>query len=159
MPCVQCVCCHKNFDKSQREFNKSEKLNRSHYCSRDCFWKFNSRQKEIPCGNCGKLIIKKQSDFAKSKSGQVYCSSSCSVATSNKLRIGEKHPLFDDYGKDYRKKAFANLKPCCDICGYSTLEVLHVHHKDENRLNNDLSNLIILCPTHHVEVHKGLLTI
>jgi 5-methylcytosine-specific restriction endonuclease McrA len=103
--------------------------------------------------------MKKQSDITKSKSGQVYCSTSCSVAKSNTLRTGENHPLFNDYGQDYRKKAFAHFNPCCEICGYSTLEVLHVHHKDENRSNNDLSNLIILCPTHHVEVHKGLRTV
>jgi hypothetical protein len=31
----------------------------------------------------------------------------------------------------------------------------HVHHRDENPLNNDPANLIALCSSHHALVHAG----
>ena len=64
--------------------------------------------------------------------------------------------MFRDGGKDYRKKAFAHFTVKCALCDYDVEDVLQVHHKDEDRSNNELPNLVILCPTHHVEVHKGL---
>ena len=42
---------------------------------------------------------------------------------------------------------------CC-LCGNRSM-VNHVHHKDGNHSNNSLSNLVILCPEHHILVHKN----
>ena len=41
----------------------------------------------------------------------------------------------------------------CERCGYSKKEVLHLHHKDRNRNNNDPSNLELICPNCHYEEH------
>lgn len=42
----------------------------------------------------------------------------------------------------------------CSKCGYCKhAEVLEIHHKDENRLNDDFGNLELLCPTCHTEHH------
>lgn len=46
------------------------------------------------------------------------------------------------------------LKPnCCEICGTNTWQgvalPLELHHKDGNHYNNNLDNLIILCPNCH----------
>ena len=42
---------------------------------------------------------------------------------------------------------------CCEICGASTWQgvplPLELHHKDNNHYNNNLDNLIILCPNCH----------
>lgn len=42
---------------------------------------------------------------------------------------------------------------CCEICGISTWQnvqlPLELHHKDGNHFNNNLDNLIILCPNCH----------
>jgi len=44
----------------------------------------------------------------------------------------------------------------CEVCSYVKVpEILHVHHKDRNRSNNDLSNLQVLCPNCHCEIHQG----
>ncbi len=40
---------------------------------------------------------------------------------------------------------------CC-ACDFS--EVLDVHHIDEDRLNNQLNNLVYLCPNHHALYHR-----
>ena len=41
----------------------------------------------------------------------------------------------------------------CKKCGYNKQEILQVHHKDKNRLNNDLGNLELICPNCHFEEH------
>jgi 5-methylcytosine-specific restriction endonuclease McrA len=60
--------------------------------------------------------------------------------------------------KQYRQIAFEYLEPTCSICGYSDTRVLEVHHKDGDRSNNLLTNLDILCPTHHTEYDLGIRT-
>ena len=49
----------------------------------------------------------------------------------------------------YRKLAFAHYQAQCVHCGFGIKEVLEVAHIDCNRQNNDISNLVILCPTCH----------
>jgi hypothetical protein len=50
---------------------------------------------------------------------------------------------------NYRKRAFAHYDPVCAHCGYGIPDVLEVAHVDGNRQNNDISNLVILCPNCH----------
>jgi 5-methylcytosine-specific restriction endonuclease McrA len=59
----------------------------------------------------------------------------------------------------YRRLAFNNLDKKCYYCKYDKHEnILQVHHIDNNRKNNKLENLRILCPTCHAEEHLGLKT-
>ena len=39
----------------------------------------------------------------------------------------------------------------CIICGFK--EIVDLHHFDQNSKNNNLSNLIPLCPNHHKMFH------
>ena len=42
------------------------------------------------------------------------------------------------------------------VCGWDEDErILEVHHLDENREHNDISNLSILCPTCHRKITLG----
>jgi hypothetical protein len=50
---------------------------------------------------------------------------------------------------NYRKLAFKACDKVCACCGFGVEAVLEVAHLDGNRLNNDLSNLAILCPNCH----------
>jgi hypothetical protein len=52
---------------------------------------------------------------------------------------------------NYRKLAFAHYRDrlFCAHCGFGIPEVLEVAHLDCNRLNNDVTNLVLLCPTCH----------
>ena len=50
---------------------------------------------------------------------------------------------------NYRKLAFESYAPVCAHCGFGIPAVLEVAHIDGNRLNNDLGNLVILCPNCH----------
>jgi hypothetical protein len=49
----------------------------------------------------------------------------------------------------YRKLAFAHYDPVCAHCGFGIPAVLEVAHIDCDRSNNDISNLVILCPNCH----------
>ena len=67
---------------------------------------------------------------------------------------------YNDIALNYRKLAFRNYEHKCAVCGYAEdADLLEVHHIDENRSNNKLSNLIILCPLCHRKLtsHKYIL--
>jgi predicted restriction endonuclease len=50
---------------------------------------------------------------------------------------------------NYRKLAFEHYPPICAYCGFGVPEILEVAHLDGNRSNNEIGNLIILCPNCH----------
>ena len=54
-------------------------------------------------------------------------------------------------GSDYRKRAIQEYGEVCHNCGEE--EDILVHHRDGDRSNNELSNLIPLCSTCHGKVH------
>lgn len=45
------------------------------------------------------------------------------------------------------------VKKACEVCGFNDSRILMMHHKDGNRGNNPLENLIVLCPNHHMLAH------
>ena len=52
----------------------------------------------------------------------------------------------------YRLKAFERLPPYCAVC--DSLKNLQVHHKDENRRNDSIYNLLIVCEKCHRKIHN-----
>lgn len=109
----------------------------------------------VSCAFCGKQKKVKYSVYT--EQANHFCNNSCSASYYNKFRVQDKHPNWVGVkALKYRDKAFRQLKVECALCGYATEVCLDVHHIDSNRLNNDISNLVILCPTCHREVHLGL---
>ena len=53
----------------------------------------------------------------------------------------------------YRENAFASKEHKCECCSENRKYILHVHHIDKNRLNNNLDNLKILCLNCHALHH------
>ena len=147
---VQCVVCGKEYEIELKRYNAKNKEGSAFYCSKDCYHHKGSVQ--CNCANCGKEIWKTKSQLARSKTGNVYCSRSCATSKNNTLfKTGENHPNY--VGNDYRQKALYAYEHKCAICGYNEDQrILEVHHKDENRSNNELSNLIILCPNCHRKI-------
>ena len=65
------------------------------------------------------------------------------------------------YNHNYKGTQYEVLErdewKCC-VCGKGLkrfFDVLLVHHKDRDRTNNSLDNLVSLCPSCHLYVHKG----
>lgn len=50
---------------------------------------------------------------------------------------------------NYRKLAFEHYDPLCVYCGFGIPTVLEVAHLDGDRNNNDIRNLVVLCPNCH----------
>jgi predicted restriction endonuclease len=109
-----------------------------------------------PCAFCGRIVERVPAEVKKSKSGNLFCNSSCSSSFNNQKRKNENNPNWIDGVSNYRARALEEYGEACTICGYDVLENLEVHHRDRNRKNNALKNLDVLCPTHHKEFERGL---
>ena len=60
---------------------------------------------------------------------------------------------------NYRKIAFETYEPICAHCGFGIPSVLEVAHIDGDRLNNDINNLVILCPNCHKMFDLDLISV
>ena len=117
----------------------------------------------LTCAYCGKQIIKSASKI-RSKSELYFC---CREHKDMAQRVesGDKFDAirpdhYDDGHRNYRPKALNTYSHQCAICGWNEdVDVLEVHHIDENRENNDVNNLIVLCPICHRKLtsHKYIL--
>ena len=106
----------------------------------------------IECDYCHKIFKRLKSEI-KTKSGYNYCSKECGNRHKNKLITNW------DNSVNYRRNAFNIYPHKCSICGYDEDErILEVHHLDENHNNNDIKNLIILCPNCHKKITLHLFT-
>jgi len=104
----------------------------------------------IVCANCGKKIYRVKSKMSKSKSGLYFCNRNCSSTyfnhSSNIVSIN-----------NYRDKAIDYYGAKCELCGDNEdIRLLDVHHIDENRCNNEINNLIVLCVKCHAKITRGI---
>ena len=84
-----------------------------------------------------------------SRDEKTVCSRSCS---NTYFRSGENNGNWNEESVSYRDICFANHKKECIIC--KEINIVAVHHYDENKDNNLPENLIPLCPTHHTYLHS-----
>jgi hypothetical protein len=157
---VVCEYCSLQFERRSHHARENERLGHVNFCSAECLSKGRCKGQFISCGTCGKEVYKAPSASSKTKSGNLFCSKSCSVSHRNLKIKGPKHPNFaEESSSRYRERALEHYGPSCKVCGYGVLDCLQVHHIDKDRANNSLDNLVVLCPTHHIEVHRGVLEI
>jgi 5-methylcytosine-specific restriction endonuclease McrA len=98
------------------------------------------------CQYCHKKIKRLKSIIAKNN-GINYCSRECGNKDKNEKRLNS----FDS--TNYRRNAFKSYPNKCCICGYDEeIQILEVHHLDEDRSNNNINNLRILCPNCHKKI-------
>ena len=104
------------------------------------------------CPVCGAPI----KDYKNNKT----CSSKCGhnyyfhmYAEFGKKAAINRSQTIPDNELGYRKLCFRYHKKECIICGEKN--IVAVHHYDENNFNNDPTNLIPLCPTHHTYMHSS----
>ena len=110
------------------------------------------KYENIQCAYCEKNVKRLKSEINQSNKFN-YCSREC--GNKHKAQLSKK-----DDSSAYRRNAFEHYENKCAICGYNKeIELLEVHHKDENRKNNNLNNLIILCPLCHKKLTMHLYTL
>jgi len=140
-PNTVCVICKKPI------YRRPIQLKRNHgnaFCGMSCYGI--SCRKEVPCVVCGKLML---AGLRKKT-----CSRGCSNTHRVGIRYKQNSPR--DKVKNYQALKIRLLKrdgKNCVSCGYDKQEILHVHHKDKNRSNNNLDNLELICPNCHFEKH------
>ena len=57
----------------------------------------------------------------------------------------------------YKRQVDGAVLNLCVVCGFGVVPVLEVAHLDQNRSNNHLDNLAVLCPNCHKMHDIGLL--
>lgn len=113
--------------------------------------RYKESRSQVKCGYCGKIFFKSNSKLNCSKSGIYFCCRE-HKDLAQKIEFGLEEIQPNHYGSiyNYRRNAYCNYPHKCAVCGWDEDEdILEVHHIDENREHNELSNLIILCPICH----------
>ena len=111
------------------------------YCSVKC--KNNTPVVEIKCvcKDCKKDFIA----LTKQPYRPPLCCKQC-IQKKSRNRHGKS--------KHYNNRRLVLSVSKCEICGYKkNSSILGVHHMDKNRMNNDRSNLKVLCPNCHSLEH------
>lgn len=105
----------------------------------------------IKCDYCGKEFKRLKSLV---KDTFNYCSRECGNKHKNQLRL--EAGKWNNSKTSYRIRALKKHPHKCIVCGWDEDDrILEVHHIDENRENNSIDNLCILCPTCHRKITLG----
>lgn len=138
---------------------------RYHFCSNACYQKSIGRSKHIittsyihTCDNCGKIF---KGSRKRTKTGLFFCSNACSNACSAAYQKGDKSPAYKGgaFNNGYRvdkidgKYKLRHRAIMEKHLGRKLTRSEVVHHKDENRLNNDISNLQLMTKSEHDRYH------
>lgn len=142
----KCEVCGKLFHRRSSHTNK----NKHNFCSRECHYKFKEKTMIGEGNHQYGLKGYKNSSW---KSNE--------YITSNGYRKIYKpnHPLSDKYGRilEHRYVAEKFLATKEELVLYNGVYVLNpnldVHHKDKNKLNNNIDNLQILTRSEHAKLH------
>jgi len=151
MPNVQCQICHRYFYAKPRHL----RIGWGKCCSIKCRAKAQFNGQQLRCEYCSKDIYRTPSEIKKSVSGKLFCSRKCHCTWENMHnRTANRSPHWTGGEHVYRLiLRRSNRKVICQRCGLIDERVLEVHHKDGNRRNNDLNNLVWLCRNCHCLVH------
>ena len=131
-----------NYRRKLNNFITSNKIDTSH------FYKMGETNRkysiiETKCPVCKKLFTYVDSP----KQRKSTCSTSCA---NTYFRSGSDNPNWKN--DTYRSTCFLYHKKECVVCKESN--IVAVHHLDHNEKNNNPTNLVPLCPTHHQYWHS-----
>lgn len=157
-----CQTCKENFEAQLGEVNRGN----AKYCSRKCSAKGVKKKllersakinvPNVECSYCKKMFYKNASQKENSKKNLHFCCRE-HKDLAQRVEFGLKDLQPSHYGSGnshYREIAFRTKPKICERCNYSKYsEILEVHHRDRNRNNNSIENLVVVCPTCHMEEH------
>lgn len=161
---AKCLNCDHDFVVKENEINRRNKSKyRGRFCCRTCssiFWGKIKKEKikvnNVTCSYCNKDFYVKKCRITSSKNNIFFCCREHKdLAQSLRFGLTKIHPPhygISDGQYRYREEAFCGENKECK-CGLKYKGLLHVHHKDADRKNNNPDNLEIVCPTCHVIRH------
>ncbi len=118
------------------------------FCTVLCANRMRSSHVKMNCDWCHaplKRVLSKLKKVA-NKSGKVFCTRRCKQLAQSVDGVPGCQPSHYKDGRRYRPRALLNLGASCSRCFYSEITaMLDVDHIDNNRANNKLENLQVLC--------------
>lgn|SRR3990167_2670619 len=131
----KCLICQSEFYVPKSQIHRK-------FCSPKCRNGIEPVIIKYVCRGCGK---EKETKTKQPYRPPQFCKS-C-ILKNNKKR----HKKSSHYDK---RRLIASIGRC-ELCGYKEhAEILGIHHKDKNHINNNKDNLIILCPMCHSLAHS-----
>lgn len=158
---ITCEYCGKTGVKRPGEVKKARKIGRPLCCSLACTKRARIKYVDLICAFCNKEYKKSESFLRNtpSKSGLRFCCKRCQDrAKAGKDRLLTLPHYGQDESQEYRATALRHYGQQCEVCKQQKLKnqfwetlpgVLNVHHIDGNRSNNEVENLMVICPCHH----------
>jgi len=148
---IPCAICGALSKKRQRDIdnNKSGKF----FCSSKC--NGIDKRKEVPCVICSNPILSRR----QSKTCSSQCKKKFDSDPNRKHSIGRNAGEAKKTNTRSFKKRFSSVRGVvCEICCYDKYDNLIIHHIVERHLggSNDFSNLQLLCPNCHGEIHRKI---
>ena len=152
-----CIQCGETFHASVSEVNRGN----GKFCSKKCCGLFNVKEKVHKiCAYCG-------SDFSihgcyeRRKGGGRFCSLKCYHDDQRKNNVIEYNgDIFYKTPHGYYRSALTgnvyHRKIWEDVYG-AVPTGCHVHHKDENKENNSIDNLVMVTKSYHAKIHYNRL--
>jgi hypothetical protein len=135
----------------------------------------------VKCAFCEKDKWVRQ--LRKSKSGNYYCNASCQMKYEYKNNVRDKVKIVEAAHNRVREKSLERFKTNPNIMrskrGYLQIYIpqvgwknmhhyvwedlhkrarpkgMHIHHIDNDRDNNDISNLQMVTPSEHAKIHDN----
>lgn len=101
------------------------------------------------CIKCNEQFVFYGREFTKKYKDAKHCSRSCANSAGGTAR---RDKMIQNGTATYRTICFTHNDKKCIVCGED--KIVEVHHNDGNHYNNNVNNLIPLCPTHHQYVHS-----
>jgi len=149
-----CLECGKEFEKDV-DFSFKYWSKRK-FCSRSCYRKnFDRTRTKHICDYCGKEFFISPYKLKRNINWKNYCSVNCRKKSAFTIGCGL---TFDGYVWIYaEKKQIKVHRYLMELkLNRKILSSEIVHHKDFNKLNNDIDNLEIVTRTEHNKTHKFL---
>lgn len=153
----KCRHCKNEYDFQ----NGSQKANHTRWCDknvrRDSWDKSKGtiirygelKEFSVECKCCSKVFKVKEREKVHPKKDAYYCSRACANSVGGKAKSA-KHFTVDKAG--YRTIAWRYHEKKCIVC--EEINVVAVHHMNEDHNDNRPENLVPLCPTHHQYMHS-----
>lgn len=139
-----CEFCKKEYEGRSTDIKRNRR-----FCSKKCRFDLVKENKrvDITCHNCNKEFKKLKSRL-RSSNNLYFCSKKCQDKSSScyyqsNYKTG---PQIKSGIGSYRVRAFNHFGAKCFVCNYSDLpQLLDVDHRDNDKSNNTVENLRVLC--------------
>ena len=161
---MKCLWCQSVLEMTPQRKSRLKHANgtlKGQFCSTKCValhknaLEFPEKQFTVNCGMCSKAIRRSGFQLRKSRTGVFFCSVECKHEWQR-----ENPPHWVNGNASYRRRALKYYGAVCQICGYDEHPgAIVAHHLNENREDNRLENLRVLCKNCHALVHLGVKTI